>query len=441
MKNISIIGGGPAGLGVAFYSHKNNYSYELFEANKIFGGNCITYNHNEFYFDSGAHRLHDKDTQTTNLFKSLLHKNLKRINVPSQIYRDGKFIDFPISPFNLIKYFGIIKCIREGIKIIFNKKNDENSFKSLVERKYGKEISKLFLLEYSEKLWGEKAENLSKNIAGKRLKGLNIYTFIIELFLGNKKKTKHLDGSFLYPKFGIGTLFSALANRLNQENIHKESKVTKIKHHENYIKEIQINGTEIKKVQNLVSSMPLNKMLKILHPSPPKEILNLANKIKFRNVILVVFFLKKNRINKNGSMYFPSKKYPFTRVYEPKNRSSSMSPENCTSLAIEIPCFYNDEYWNMEEEHLKKSISNNLINIGLFNENEIIESTVKKIHNAYPVLNLKYQENITQINKYLSSFKNLHLTGRNGLFTYSHIHDQMISARKILNDISKDQKK
>ncbi len=441
MKNISIIGGGPAGLGVAFYSDKNKYSYELFEANKIFGGNCITYNHGDFYFDSGAHRLHDKDAQTTNLFKSLLNENLKLINIPSQIYRDGKFIDFPISPLNLIKYFGLIKCIREGIKIIISKQNDGNSFKSLVESKYGKEISKLFLLEYSEKLWGEKAENLSKNIAGKRLKGLNIYTFIIEIFLGNKRKTKHLDGSFLYPKYGIGTLFSALANQLNQENIHRDSKVTQIKHHKNYIKEIQINGNEIKKVQNLVSSMPLNKMLKILHPSPPREILNLADKIKFRNVILIVFFLKKNRINKNGSMYFPSKKYPFTRVYEPKNRSCSMSPKKNTSLAVEIPCFHNEEYWKMEEQYLKKYISDYLINIGLFNKNEIIESTVKKIYNAYPVLSLNYQENITQINKYLSNFKNLHLTGRNSLFTYSHIHDQMISARKILNDISKDYKK
>ena len=84
---------------------------------------------NEFYFDSGAHRLHDKDTQTTNLFKNLLNENLKLINIPSQIYRDGKFIDFPISPLNLIKYFGLIKCIREGIKIFISKQNDGNSFK------------------------------------------------------------------------------------------------------------------------------------------------------------------------------------------------------------------------------------------------------------------------------------------------------------------------
>jgi len=103
MKNISIIGGGPAGLGVAFFAKKKKYTYELFEANNIVGGNCITFNYNEFYFDSGAHRLHDKDEKTTELFKSLLNENLKLINIPSQIFRDGKFLDFPISPLNLIK--------------------------------------------------------------------------------------------------------------------------------------------------------------------------------------------------------------------------------------------------------------------------------------------------------------------------------------------------
>ena len=115
-----------------------------------------------------------------------------------------------------------------------------------------------------------------------------------------------------------------------------------------------------------------------------------------------------------------------------------MSPKTKTSLAVEIPSFNNDEYWKMEEEEIKDSISKHLIKIGLFEKNEIIDSVVKKIFHAYPVLSLNYEENIEQVNNYLSKFKNLHLTGRNSLFTYSHIHDQMISARKIINGISKE---
>ncbi len=436
MRQISIIGGGPAGLGVAFYSEENGLSYELYESNDILGGNCITYRENDFYFDSGAHRLHDKDKPTTELFIRLLKNDLKLINVPSQIFRDEKFIDFPISPYNLIRYLGFTNCVIEGFKILFRKRSKEFNFKSLAENKYGKKISKLFLLEYTEKLWGEKPENLSINIAGKRLKGLNIQTLIIEILFGKKRKTKHLDGCFYYPKYGIGTLFEKLEIQLDKGSIHKNSLVTKIKHNNQHILEIEINGTEKKKVKNLISSMPINKFLSILDPLPPKEVLAVNEKIKFRNIVLVIFLLDKNRVNGNGSMYFPSKRYPFTRVYEPKNRSKFMSPENKTSLVVEIPCWSNDKYWQMDRNKLVNTISVYLIEIGLFKYSELLGSNVKKIYNAYPVLDLNYQNNLNEIDRYISSFRNLFFCGRNGLFSYSHIHDQMINARELINGIS-----
>ena len=111
--------------------------------------------------------------------------------------------------------------------------------------------------------------------------------------------------------------------------------------------------------------------------------------------------------------------------------------KNKTSLIVEVPCFNNDNYWQMDEEKITKLIAKHLIEIGLFNKDEIIESTVKKIYNAYPVLSLNYKENIKKINTFLSDFKNLYLTGRNSLFTYSHIHDQMISARRVISIIYK----
>ena len=119
MKNkISILGGGPAGIAIAHYSKKAGYNFELFEASDVLGGNCITLNENEFLFDSGAHRLHDKDTETTEIIKALLKEDLQLINVPSQIMLDEEFIDFPLSPLELIKYLGLPRFCMEGLKIL-----------------------------------------------------------------------------------------------------------------------------------------------------------------------------------------------------------------------------------------------------------------------------------------------------------------------------------
>ena len=78
MSDIIIIGGGPAGLAAAHYAKKNNINFSLFESSNRFGGNCITINVDEFYFDSGAHRLHDVDSETTQIFKNILQDDLKK---------------------------------------------------------------------------------------------------------------------------------------------------------------------------------------------------------------------------------------------------------------------------------------------------------------------------------------------------------------------------
>ena len=93
-NKITIIGGGPAGISCAYYANKHNIDFVLFESSDSLGGNCQTIKYQDFYFDTGAHRLHDKDAETTQLIKQLLGQGLKKINVPSQIFRDNKFIDF-----------------------------------------------------------------------------------------------------------------------------------------------------------------------------------------------------------------------------------------------------------------------------------------------------------------------------------------------------------
>ena len=51
---------------------------------------------------------------------------------------------------------------------------------------------------------------------------------------------------------------------------------------------------------------------------------------------------------------------------------------------------------------------------------------------------IQYEKKIKIITNYLDQFKNLKITGRNGLFSYSHIHDQMVCARQIINEIKNE---
>jgi len=74
--NFTILGAGPAGLGVGYFAKKNGLSFTIYEGSDRVGGNCITLRHGDFLFDSGAHRLHNKDPEITQEIQTL-HGNDK----------------------------------------------------------------------------------------------------------------------------------------------------------------------------------------------------------------------------------------------------------------------------------------------------------------------------------------------------------------------------
>ena len=436
-KKITILGGGPAGLSVGYYAKKNNIPFELFESSKKLGGNCSTFKTNEFYYDSGAHRLHDKDKLATKEIKNLLNEDLFLIKVPSQIYRDGQFIDFPLTPLNILSFLGPFKFIKAALQILKNKFNYklENNFNDLAIKTYGLLLSQLFLLKYTEKLWGKSAKELSVKVAGSRLKGLNFKTFLLESLQQKDKKVAHLDGSFYYPKYGIGTIFQKMGKFCGEDAIFLDKGITKIVHENFQFKHLEYNHNEQIDVSSIVSSLPIGLFIKLLEPKPPIEILKIINSIKFRNLVLIALFLDKDSVNNNGSMYFPSEKFPFTRIYEPKNRSSFMAPKGKTSLIVEIPCQSSDAIWSQEQNEIIDKIKQQLIECNFFKPCEIIDSEVKKLYNAYPILEKDFEKKINPVFKYLKQFKNLTLTGRNGLFEYTHIHDHMKNARNIISNL------
>jgi len=436
-SHITILGGGPAGLAVGYYARKKGIPFTIYEAGNRVGGNCVTLEKDGFLFDSGAHRLHDQDPEVTGELRSLLGGDLREISVPSHIYYRGKFIDFPLSPLNLVKTLGPFFFVGAALELVrarLRTGKPDGSFKQYALRTYGKTITDLFLKDYSEKLWGASWDRLSAEVAGKRLKGLNLRTFVTEALFGRRAKTRHLDGSFYYPKKGIGAIFEALADRAGRENIRTGSTVTKIFHDHKTIQAVELNGREVVQAGEVVSSLPLNLFTRILEPRPPDELLALARGLRYRNMILVAFFLNRESVTKSATVYFTDSEIPFTRFYEPRNRSREMSPPGKTSLVVEFPCQPEDPVWNLGPDQVAEKVRVPLLRTGWLKEGEIIGTTVHKINQAYPILELGYEEKLEKVFSFLRGFGNLRLTGRNGRFVYAWIHDMIRFGREIVEE-------
>lgn len=434
---ITVLGGGPAGLAVGYYAKKKNYAFIIYEASDKVGGNCITFHHKGFSFDSGAHRFHNQNAEITDEITNLLRQDFLKLKVPSQIYRKGKFIDFPLSPLNLLNSLGLYTSIKVGIELAtlkFNGRSLNHSFKGLALSTYGKTIAKSFLLNYSEKLWGIKTDKLSADTSGRRLKGLNLRTFLVEAILGQEAKVEHLDGSFYYPRKGIGMIPQRLEEFCGPENLVKNSKITKVFHDFERIQALEINGTRVVDVREVVSTLPMTVLIQIMEPKPVEAVLLAARSLQYRNLILVTIFLNKESVNKYASVYFPEFNFPFTRVHEPKNRSITMSPQGKTSLVTEIPCQSDDQFWRATDQELIRLVSAYLTQIGWFKKSEIIDASVTKLSRAYPILEVGYVEKVKKVSAFLKTFSNLKVSGRNGKFVYTHIHDMMNFGREVIED-------
>lgn len=431
-----ILGGGIAGLSVGYFARKQNLPFTIYEASSQAGGNAVTFRFGDFLFDSGAHRLHDKDNLSTTEVQSLLGNKLKRIHAPSQIHDRGKWIDFPLSPWNLLKRLGPYVFVKAGMEVLgtkFGRRAPGDSFESFALNTYGRVISERFLLNYSEKLWGRPCCELSPRISGKRLEGLNLKTFFIETLLGERSKTRHLDGAFFYPEHGIGMIAESMATFCGPENLRTRSTITRLFHQGDAITDIEINGTTRHAAGHVVSTIPLDHFVSILDPAPPAEILRLAAGLRYRHVILTAFVVRKERLGRNASTYFPGKEFPFTRIYEPKQRSPHMSPGNTTLLVAEIACDQDDPCWTMSDTDLRAMVEPHLVKIGWCTQRELGEMTSRRMPHAYPVQSLNVEASVQKIHTYCSGFSNLQISGRNGCFSYIHIHDLLRMAREIVS--------
>jgi protoporphyrinogen oxidase len=425
--HITVLGGGPAGLAVGYYARRRGLPFTIFEARPRVGGNCTTRRVGEFRYDSGAHRLHDRDPEITAELVGLLGDQLPLIDVPSQIWDDGRLIRFPLSPAELLRHLGPASFARAGLEVAGARLSGRGApadFEAFALRKYGRTIASRFLLNYSEKLWGAPPAELSTTVAGNRLSGLDLRTFIAE-WARVGRSTGHVEGRFYYPRLGIGAIADALAGACGDDAIRTGSPVTSLVHNEGRIRAVAIGDRQRIEVDQVVSSLPLTVTLRILDPPPPPEVLALADAIRYRQVRLVVLFLDRESVTRAATVYFPSSEFEFTRLSEPRNRSPEMAPEGQTSLLAELPCHAGDALWKADDQELVDRVASRVVDIGWVSAGEIIGGLADRLPNAYPVLDVHWEESVAAINRYLERFSNLWLTGRSGRFVYGWIHNMM----------------
>lgn len=437
VKHIAILGGGPAGLSAGYFARKRNLPFEIYEARDTVGGNAVTFEHRGFRIDSGAHCLQDEDAEITAEVRDLLGEALTRIALPSQIHHRGKFIDIPLSPLGVLTRLGPAatgSAARAFVRARLRRQDGERSFRAAALRGCGEVIATRFLLNYSEKLWGLAPEQLSPVISGERSTGPTLGAFFQGSVAGTQGRSGDPDGAFYYPIRGFGTIVEKLAARCGVNRIHTNSPVTRLVHDYRQIVAVEGGGeAAMLEPATVISTLPLGTLVRTLDPRPHSRIIEAARRLRFRNLLLVVFFLYGGRVTAKGPVHFPDRSFPMTRVYEPRSYSALMSPPNMTSLVAEVPCDPAGEPWSLSDDAIVRFVRPHMERIGWVGPDRLIGQRVYRLSNAYPVPRLGVEEDVMTVLEYLRRFENLRVGGRNGRHAHTNLPDQLRFGRETID--------
>lgn len=438
-----VLGAGITGLRCGQKLSKNK-KIVIIEKKGNIGGLAASFNYKNFIFDIGPHKMYSIVPEIMNEYKEILGNELLINKKRNSIYLMNHYYKFPISPLQFVKHFNklvAVKCGLSYMSTFLKRKSPEKiiSYKDYFVNGFGKEAYKLFFKGIAKKAWGD-PKKLSADLAARRVSAPNILK-IIKGILTKKNSHEVSASEFYYPKYGIGTICEKLRDGINQNKgkIYTQSFPTKISIKGNNVDSLlfDTNGKEqeISKPENLISTIHLVDLIKIIEPKPKKDVLDAVKELKFRSIVIMYLIINKPKILEDHWVFFLEEKYIFTRIAEPKNFSSWTSPKKKSSITVEVPCEFQGPIYKLPEEKLFERVIAQLEEVGIIKKNEVEEYFSIKINRCYPIYDLSYKENLTKVLDYIDLIDNMFTIGRQGLYNYNNTDHSIDMANKLANHI------
>jgi len=438
LNNIAIIGTGPAGLGCAYELSKAGQRCLVIEKEDACGGLCRTIDYHGYSFDIGGHRFLSKSEEINQLWHDVMGQDFLTVSRLSRIYYKKRYFNYPLSFLNTLWNLGLFEsgiCFVSCCQGKFLKKEIDSTFEGWIVNRFGRRLFEIFFKTYTEKVWAVDPKNISADWAKQRIRGLSLRVAIQKAIFGFKKNApKTLSEKFLYPGSGAGEFYV----RMKDQSVKRDAQfmfgktVTRIRHNNHKITSLELQGLQGTKEElpagYLFSSMPLSLLVQALDPLPGKEVVEAANRLRFRSLLTVNIILDKEKVFPDQWLYIHSPEVKLGRIQNYKNWSSRLvADSNKTSLGLEYFCDENDKFWNMNDVDLIDYALNELEKIGIVSRRYLISGFVLRCPNAYPVYSLEYKDNVKIIRSYLSEFSNFQTIGRAGLFRYDNSDHAMLT--------------
>lgn len=422
-----IIGGGPCGMSAAWHLARRGARPLVLEAEPLVGGLCATHERNGWRFDLGGHRFVSSDAELSKWVEGLLGDDLLEPERRSVVLHEGRTFRYPLEAADLVRNLGTRENVRALLgyaraRLERTSGSRDASFEQWVTSRFGRPLYDRFFGPYTHKLWGLHPSLISADWAQERISLLDLTDVALRLLRVRTTPTRTYARRYLYPRQGMGQLYRAVAEDVVKHGgvVRTGARVVGVETRGTRVTALHVESphdAESVPVGELLSTMPLPDLVRVLRRDLPTEIARAADALRFRALTFVNLMLARQDFSENTWMYVASAALTTSRVQEPKRRSRSMAPEGRTSLMLEVPCDVGDRTWTGTVEELRARGLGELATLG-FRVDDVLDAFCVRVAHGYPVYHLRYDADRRVLLDEVSRFGNVRTAGRQGLFRY-----------------------
>jgi len=448
--SVVIIGAGPAGLTAAYELQKRSATRKpiVFEASDDVGGIARTESYKGFRFDIGGHRFFTKVKEVEALWHEVGGQDFILRPRMSRIYYRGKYYDYPLKIFNALSNMGPVEATQ--IMLSYMKSRvaphpEEVNFEQWVTNRFGRRLFEHFFKSYTEKVWGIPCTEIRADWAAQRIKNLSLTKAVLNALTGANDTTSLIE-EFEYPRLGPGQMWERFRDKVRVQGgeVRMKSAVTSVIRKGNRVEAVEVvdysggaKRTYRVKADWFVNSMAIKELIHAFDPPPPTEVLAAADRLKYRDFLIVTLILDHPDPFPDNWIYIHSPEVAVGRIQNFRSWSPDMVPDpGKASIGLEYFCHEGDGLWTSSNEDLIAQASRELEYLGLAKASNVVDGTVIRQPKAYPVYDGEYRAALDIVQKWILTLENFQTVGRNGMHRYNNQDHSMLTAMLAARNIA-----
>ena len=271
------------------------------------GGISRTDSYKGYRFDIGGHRFFSKSDEVNRLWHEILGEEFLTRSRLSRIYYDRKFFHYPLKPADALWKLGLLRSCRivaSYIKARLRPIKPERSVEDWVVNRFGRELFEIFFKSYTEKVWGVSTSTITAEWAAQRIKDLSLVRAVTSALFGKLGRRrgemiKTLIDEFHYPRLGPGQMWEVARDRIRSQGgaVHLDRRVVRIEHDGDRVTSFLTSEGDGRHTRYLgrhfLSTLPIRDLIRAMSPSPPLEVIQAAQSLKYRDFLTVVLIVDR----------------------------------------------------------------------------------------------------------------------------------------------------